>query len=134
MDRFVTPEKLENNPHKVFPNETVEWEEGPFVIRQEGFFYLFSSMGNWRDGTYHVRVARAKNIQGPWVRLMVNNVPYKLLQTTEGRWGPGHNSVFRGPEEAWWICYHAWDRDRTGRYPWVAPIHWDSRGYPVVRQ
>ena len=134
VDRFVSPVKLENNPRRVFPDETVEWEEGPFVIEQKGSYYLFSSMGNWRDDSYHVRVARSEHIDGPWKRLRQNGAPYELLRTVEGRWGPGHNSVFRGPDGEWWVCYHAWDRKRTGRYPWVAPLSWDSRGYPVVQQ
>lgn len=134
VDRFLSPTQLENKPQKVFPNETVAWEEGAFIIRNLGVYYLFSSMGNWRDGTYHVRVARAKSIMGPWERLMENGVPYKVVQTVEGQSGPGHNSVFRGPDGAWWICYHAWDAGKTGRYPWVAPLSWDSRGYPTLQQ
>ncbi len=134
VDRFLSPVKLENSPRKVFPDETVEWEEGPFAIRHLGVFYLFSSMGNWRDGTYHVRVARSKSIFGPWERLVENGAPYRAIQTVEGQWGPGHNSVFRGPDGDWWICYHAWDAGKTGRYPWAAPIRWDSRGYPMVKQ
>ena len=134
VDRFVSATKLEDRPRKVFPDEIVEWEEGPFVIEQIGSYYLFSSMGNWRDDTYHMRVARSSNIDGPWQRLRQDGAPYKLLRTAEGQWGPGHNSVFRGPDGGWWVCYHAWDRGRTGRYPWVAPLSWDSRGYPVVQQ
>lgn len=134
VDRFVSATKLEDRPRKVFPDEIVEWEEGPFVIEQMGSYYLFSSMGNWRDDTYHVRVARSSNIDGPWQRLRQDGAPYKLLRTVEGQWGPGHNSVFHGPDGAWWVCYHAWDRERTSRYPWAAPLSWDSRGYPVVQQ
>ncbi len=134
VDRFVSPLKLENRPKRVFPNENVEWEEGPFVIRRNGFYYLFSSMGNWRDGSYHVRVAHAEKITGPWKRFERNGAPYKLLQTVEGQWGPGHNSVFRGPDDKWWICYHAWDKGRSGRYPWVARIEWDDSGFPSVSQ
>jgi arabinan endo-1,5-alpha-L-arabinosidase len=134
VDRFVSPTQIENKPRKVFPGEKVEWEEGPYVIQNRGAFYLFSSMGNWRDGTYHVRVARSKTLGGPWERLMDNGSPYKVLRTVEGQNGPGHNSVFRGPDGAWWICYHAWDDKKTGRYPWVAPLSWDSRGYPAARQ
>lgn len=134
VDRFESAIRMENKPRKVFPDETVEWEEGPFVIMQGGSYYLFSSMGNWRDGTYHVRVARSDSIGGPWKRLLQNGVPYRLLQSAEGQWGPGHNSLFRGPDASWWICYHAWDKKHTGRYPWVAPVSWDGRGYPVVKQ
>jgi beta-xylosidase len=134
VDRFLSPSELAKKPRKVFPDETVEWEEGAFVIGQADAYYLFSSMGNWRDGSYHVRVARSNTIDGPWQRLQQDGAPYKLLQTVEGQWGPGHNSIFRGPDGRWWVCYHAWDRERTGRYPWVAPIVWDGRGYPVVQQ
>jgi beta-xylosidase len=134
VDRFVSPTRLENNPQRVFPDDKVEWEEGPFVIRHSGAFYLFSSMGNWRDGSYHVRVAQASTILGPWKRLMQNGEPYRLLHSAPKQSGPGHNSMFEGPDGHWWICYHAWDEKRTGRYPWVAPVEWDSRGYPVVHQ
>ncbi len=134
VDRFVSPARLENKPRKVFPNETVEWEEGPYVIQQSGAYYLFSSMGNWRDGSYHVRVARSKSMEGPWERLMEDGGPYMMLRSVAGQSGPGHNSAFRGPDGGWWICYHAWDDAKTGRYPWVAPISWDSRGYPTARQ
>lgn len=135
VDRFISPAELADEPRKVFPEETLPWEEGAFVIRQDGAFYLFSSMGNWRDGSYHALVARSESIDGPWRRLPgKDGKPYKLLETVEGQWGPGHNSVFRGPDGSWWICYHAWDREKTGRYPWVAPITWDNRGYPVVEQ
>ena len=122
VDRFVSPTGLANEPRKVFPGETVPWEEGPFVIRHLGFYYLFSSMGNWRDGTYHVRAARSKSIEGPWERLLENGAPYRVLRNAGEQAGPGHNSIFRGPDGAWWICYHAWDPARTGRYPWAAPI------------
>ena len=81
VDRFVSPTRLENNPRRVFPDEKVAWEEGPFVIRRSGAFYLFSSMGNWRDGSYHVRVARASTILGPWQRLMQDGKPYVLLRS-----------------------------------------------------
>ncbi|HEU0140238.1 MAG TPA: family 43 glycosylhydrolase [Bryobacteraceae bacterium] len=134
VDRFLSPSQLENKPRKVFPNETVAWEEGAFIIRRLKVYYLFSSMGNWRNGTYHVRVARSRSIEGPWERLMENGAPYRVLQTVEGQSGAGHNSLFRGPDGDWWICYHAWDPGKTGRYPWAAPLSWDSRGYPAVQQ
>lgn len=133
-DRILSPARLENKPRRVFPDEKVAWEEGAFIIRHGGLYYLFTSMGNWRNGTYHVRVARSRSIEGPWERLMKNGEPYKVLRTVEGQSGAGHNSLFRGPEGEWWICYHAWDAAATGRYPWAAPLSWDDRGYPVVRQ
>jgi arabinan endo-1,5-alpha-L-arabinosidase len=132
VDGLLDPLTMEHKPRKVFPDETVEWEEGPFVIRHADSYFLFSSMGNWRDGSYHIRVARSKKITGPWERLRRKGEPYRLLVTREGQWGPGHNSVFTGPDGNWWICYHAWDKARTGRYPWVSPLRWEGDGFPVA--
>ncbi len=127
-DRFVGPERLAGQPQRVFPGEDQPWEEGAFVVREGEKFYLFSSMGNWRDGSYHVLVARADHLPGPWERLEGS-----LLESRGGDLlGPGHNSVFAGPDGGRWICFHAWDAARTGRYPWIAPLDWKD-GRPVVR-
>ena len=60
---------------------------------------------------------------------MENGAPYKVIQTVEGQLGAGHNSVFRGPDGAWWICCHAWDAAKTGRYLLGRP---DRLGLPRV--
>ncbi|MFH1068531.1 MAG: family 43 glycosylhydrolase [Candidatus Glassbacteria bacterium] len=133
VDRFVSPTELAGEPRKVFPEETVTWEEGGFTAGHGDGFYLFTSMGNWRDGTYHVLVARADRLPGPFVRLTKDGGPLKLLETKGEQSGPGHNSVFDTEDGTLYICYHAWDKGRTGRYPWAAPIYWEQ-GLPVVRQ
>ena len=133
VDKFVSRLQLENKPRKVFPSETVPWEEGAFVINSGGIFYLFSSQGNWRNETYHVLVSKAESILGPYQRVRVENGNCKVVKTAPGQFGPGHNSIFRGPDGSFFICYHAWDKQRTGRYPWIAPLHW-KEGFPYVQQ
>ena len=133
VDRFVNPTQLAGKPRKVFPDEKVPWEEGGFTFPNGGKQYLFTSMGNWRDGSYHVLVARSYSLNGPFVRLTKGGSLLKLLVTKGEQFGPGHNSVFSGPEGRSWICYHAWDEAHTGRYPWVAPIYWQD-GLPLVHQ
>ncbi|HUU29893.1 MAG TPA: family 43 glycosylhydrolase [archaeon] len=133
VDRLISPTQAENQPRKVFPAESVEWEEGAFVIRANNSFYLFTSQGNWRDGTYHVLVAKADKILGPYKRLKKENGDPRVLKTQGLQIGPGHNSIFTGPDSKHYICYHAWDKEHTGRYPWIAPIEWEN-DFPVVRQ
>ena len=134
MDRFVSPTELENKPRKVFPSETVPWEEGGFTLKHEGLWYLFTSQGNWRDSSYHVLAARAEHPAGPWERLKNNNGSHSVISTIEGLWwGPGHNSIFRDRVGRIIICFHAHDEKRTGRWAWIAPIEWE-KGCPVVRQ
>ena len=114
VDRLVAPTRLANEPEKVFPSETVEWEEGSFILRHDGSFYLFTSQGNWRNETYHVLVAKSDSLKGPFTRLDdLQDRP--ILRTNERQIGPGHNSLFEGPGGQTYICYHAWDQQRTGR-------------------
>lgn len=132
VDRLLSPTQPQNEPRKVFPSETVDWEEGPFVARRDGTFYLFSSRGNWRDGSYHVLAATAEEIRGPWRRCASEQGDHAVISSRAEQLGPGHNSIFRGPGERLFICYHAWDREHTGRYTWIAPLEWKD-GLPFVK-
>ncbi len=130
VDRMMTPTRLAGTPQRVFPSETVEWEEGSFILRRNQEYFLFSSQGNWRDDSYHVLVARSKSILGPYVRIS-HRENRAVLQTTRKQVGPGHNSLFKGPGGRTYLCYHAWDQQHTGRYAWVAPLEWDD-DFPFV--
>jgi len=125
VDRLTSPTQLAGDPRKVFPNETVEWEEGSFILRRNEEYYLFSSQGNWRNGSYHVLIAKSKGIRGPYTRIS-DRENREVLQSSDQQIGPGHNSLFEGPGGQTYICYHAWDRGHTGRYAWVAPLAWDG--------
>ncbi len=133
VDRLIEPGRLAGEPRKVFPSETVEWEEGAFTFMHEGCIFLFSSMGNWRDGTYHIIVSRAESADKPFKRILDNGKPYALLSTMGDRIGPGHCSLFKAHDGTVYICYHAWDREKTGRYAWIAPLDFDN-GVPKIAQ
>ncbi|MGW8179509.1 MAG: family 43 glycosylhydrolase [bacterium] len=130
VDQLASPTQLEGNPARVFPNETVEWEEGSFILQRNNEYYLFSSQGNWRNGTYHVLVAKSKTISGPYDRISYRRNRL-VLQSSDQQIGPGHNSLFEGPGGQTYICYHAWDKEHTGRYAWIAPLAWD-KDFPLV--
>lgn len=131
VDRLFTPAKPAGEPRRVFPDEQVEWEEGAFLVPHEGKYYLFTSMGNWRDGSYHVLLSVADQPQGPFRRLLDGGQPQVLLRSYADRLGPGHNSVFEGPDGKRWICFHAWDPEHTGRYPYAAPLRFESGRFRV---
>ena len=131
FDRMISPSELEKKPRRVFPDEDLEWEEGSFIIRVEDMFYLFSSQGNWRDGSYHIKVARSANVTGPWERIAFPNAKECLLESRPGMLGPGHNSVFRGLDSRYYIICHAWDEAHTGRYPWIAELAFKD-GIPEI--
>lgn len=132
VDRLISPGKPAGEARKVFPDETVSWEEGAFLVPHAGRYYLFTSMGNWRDGSYHLLLSVAERPQGPFVRLTdEEDSPLVILKSHAGRLGPGHNSVFQGPDGVPYICFHAWDQEHTGRYPYVAPLKFKGGRFEV---
>jgi beta-xylosidase len=126
IDRLIKPDRLAGEPRKVYPSETVEWEEGAFTLICKDRILLFSSTGNWRDGTYRIIVSQSDSPEKPFERLMVNGRPYVLLATEGERIGPGHCSLFRAHDGTLYLCYHAWDIEKTGRYPWIVPLTFDN--------
>ena len=133
VDKLISPTQPEGKPERVFPSETVAWEEGAFVVQSNNSFFLFSSQGNWRDASYHVLVAKSESILGPYQRRAKENGDRRVLSSKGEQLGPGHNSIFTGPGARLFICYHAWDAGHTGRYPWIAPLEWKG-AFPVVKQ
>ncbi len=110
-----------------------DWEghvvEGPWVIREGDYYYLFYSGNSYANASYAVGVARSKNPLGPYEK---HGAP--ILVSNE-RWvGPGHCSVVRGPRGAWQMVYHAWPEPRVGgRVTLVDPLRW-ADGWPSMPQ
>ncbi len=132
VDRMISPTVTAGEPRRVFPGRKVPWEEGGCVVSVGDRYVLFTSQGNWRDGSYHVLAAEASNVGGPYRRLRRGNGEDAVVRSRPGQLGPGHNSVFQGPGDRLYLAYHAWDETHTGRYPWIAPLEWDD-GFPFVR-
>jgi arabinan endo-1,5-alpha-L-arabinosidase len=123
--------------------------EGSYIVKHEGYYYLFLSAGTCCSGAgsgYGVYVARAPHIIGPYldrdgVSLMdayVGGTPVLLMNGN--RWlGPGHNSTFTDSSGQDWMLYHAVDSNKptlagawTRRPAMIDPIDW-STGWPSVR-
>jgi arabinan endo-1,5-alpha-L-arabinosidase len=105
--------------------------EGAFVIKRDGYYYMFASATNCCNGPltgYAVFVGRATHPLGPF--LDRDGVPLgpgpedeqypgpgrvggtPVLNANGNRWiGTGHNSVFTDEEGQDWIIYHAIDRN-----------------------
>lgn len=125
--------------------------EGAYIIYNEetGYYYLFASYDSLSD-TYQIRVARSKNITGPYVDQNGNSVDrfdddeseagntygYKLMGSWQfpfgtTNYGPGHNSVLHDGDN-WYLVHHL--RNVKGGYATlnVREIFWNEDGWPVA--
>lgn len=123
--------------------------EGAFVIYNPNFdmFYLFVSYDSlFRD--YNVRVARAKEVTGPYLDYNGNtmtdveaepwSVGTKVLGGYSFKGGevwiaPGHCSILHDPERGWFMVHHVRERhEPSWTYLHIRKIVWTRDGWPLV--
>ncbi|WP_405522138.1 family 43 glycosylhydrolase [Streptomyces canus] len=79
------------------------YNEGSFVIKRKGTYYLTWSENDTRDENYRVAYATGPSPTGPWTKRGV--ILEKDLSL--GIKGPGHHSVVHVPgTDDWYIAYH----------------------------
>jgi GH43 family beta-xylosidase len=82
-----------------------QWNEGPFVLKNDGKYYLMYSANYYASEDYSVGYAVADKPTGPFTKASENPILSKNLD--EGVSGPGHNSVTTGPDgETLYTVYH----------------------------
>jgi arabinan endo-1,5-alpha-L-arabinosidase len=101
--------------------------EAAYVIKREGFYYLFASASNCCNGPlsgYNVFVGRSTSPLGPFIdqegqSLLASRVGgTPVLAQNGNRWvGTGHNALLTDFGGQDWILYHAIDEDA----PYFAP-------------
>lgn len=108
--------------------------EAPFLVRHDGFYYLFESTGlccRGVDSTYQIRVGRSPDVRGPYVdadgvALLAGGGT--LVVDADERWrGPGHNAILG---EAYNV-FHAYDANASGIPTLrISELRWID-GWPV---
>ena len=113
--------------------------EGAFMVRRDGFYYLFGSIDHCCVGVpsnYKIIVGRSREISGPFVdgagRRMLEGGG-SLVLVGEGRWrGPGHHGMLIGGPDGDWMVNHAYDALNKGVSTMqIRPVAWPE-GWPVV--
>ncbi|HEV2594721.1 MAG TPA: glycoside hydrolase family 43 protein [Sphingomicrobium sp.] len=119
--------------------------EGSWVVRHDGWYYLFYSGDNCcgPKANYAVMVARSRSATGPFETLeQANGTPHSIILKKSSRFvAPGHNSTVTDRAGRDWIIYHAVDAHRprdkaedglnTRRVLLIDRIRW-QRGWPVI--
>ncbi|HEY8591496.1 MAG TPA: glycoside hydrolase family 43 protein [Sphingomicrobium sp.] len=119
--------------------------EGAWVVRRNGYYYLFYSGDNCcgAKANYAVMVARSRSATGPFETLeQATGKPHSIILEKRGHWfAPGHNSIVTDAAGQDWIAYHAVDTAKprekasddinTRRIMLIDKIKWVD-GWPVV--
>lgn len=113
--------------------------EAPFIIRHEGFFYLFVSFDiccRGVDSTYKIMVGRATDITGPYVDYAGVSMAQgggTLVLASYGRIrGPGHNAVLSSNNRHY-LVHHFYDAATAGRSRLqIRSLLWDAKGWPLA--
>jgi beta-xylosidase len=87
-------------------NNSYQWNEGPFVLKHFGSYYLTYSANYFASVDYAVGYAVASSPLGPWQKYYNNPILQKNLSIGVG--GPGGNCVTTSPDGTeYFIVYHA---------------------------
>lgn len=105
--------------------------EGQSILKQGQYYYLFYSAGACCgiNCNYHVRVARATTLKGPYEE--DDNNP--ILTDRDGWECPGHGTFVRNNKGKTLYIYHAYNKTSnvfTGREALVAGLTWKNDGWP----
>ena len=119
----------------------VETYEGAYIIYENGYYYLFLSMGTCCEGlnsTYKVVVGRSRSVTGPYLdhnlKDMKNKSAGKVV-IDKGSYfvGSGHNSLIKDQKGNYFTYYHTYSSDNT-KYRVLAmdAVYFDEEGWPCV--
>ena len=95
--------------------------EGPFVVKTGGYYYMMYSAGTYKNHTYSIGYARSSSPKGTFTKKTLgsksNSGTAALLHGNYPSWGsynsnnkiygPGHNSVIRDSNGTLYIVYHS---------------------------
>lgn len=91
-------EHTENNPH---PNWPVT--EAPFIMKHNGYYYLFYTANHFRSPDYAVGYAVSTNPLGPFEKFEGS----PILKSNDQIKGTGTTSVIKAPNGEYYMLYHA---------------------------
>lgn len=113
--------------------------EGPHIYKIHGKYYLLLSEGGTEYG-HMVKILRSDSIFGPYVECPRNPVlTHRELGSddSDSIQGVGHADIIEDQNGNWWaVClgfrpngafYH-----NLGRETFLAPLVWDSDGWPII--
>lgn len=119
-------------------NVSQAWEEvyprvneGAFITKHKGLYYLTYSGNNYESPFYGVGYATANSPVGPWTKYDKN----PILQKPDSLVGVGHSAMFRDKDGALKIVFHAHKNQEKihPRYMCIASVQFTNDVVPVMQ-
>ena len=85
------------------PYKHAQVNEGPFILKHKGLYYLTYSANHTASPDYGVGYATSKHPLGPWTKYEGNPI---LKSDGENINGPGHHSFAKSPSGQLYMVYH----------------------------
>jgi beta-xylosidase len=128
--------KLVGEPFSLLKDEQRMGMEGQSILKKNGYYYLFYSSGDCCGPKcgYNVRVARSKQITGPYEVYSGNPI-----LSEDSKWKcMGHGTFVKGPKDADFYLHHAYNRESsefTGRQGLISELVWpQENGWPWFKK
>jgi beta-xylosidase len=107
---FGTSQPWEDSAREPYPHARVN--EGPFILKHKGLYYLTYSANHTANPDYGVGYATSTSPMGSWTKHEGNPI---LTGNGTSINGPGHHSFTRSPSGQLYIVYHThFDMTRMG--------------------
>jgi len=114
-------------------NVSQPWEEiwprvneGPYVLKRNGVYYMTYSANSYESPFYGVGVATATNMNGPWTKYEGN----PILQKPGSLVGIGHSAMFTDKKGKLRIVFHAHNSTSSihPRHMYISTVSFENKG------
>lgn len=124
----LNDDMISYDPEKIISFKPQGYNEGAFVFKRNGKYYLMWSEFDTRDPRYSVAYATSDSPMGPFVKAAANPV----LKGKGVVKGAGHHSVVQVPgKDEWYIAYHRFKipgGNGYNRETAISPMRFDKAG------
>lgn len=105
--------------------------EGPFVMKHKGIYYMTYSANSYECPSYGIGVATSTSPLGPWTKYEKNPV----FQNEYGLTGIGHSAMFKDKKGRLRIVFHA-HSDKNNIHPrrmYIGDVSFDRSHIPIMK-
>jgi len=134
----VTTGKLLTDPRLIWKGTGGRYPEGPHLFKKGNRYYLLIAEGGTEYG-HMVTIARSSSPWGPFEACPRNPIlTHRNTQMDQPVQGTGHPDFVEDAEGNWWTVFLAFRPvgggywHHLGRETFLAPVHWDESGWPVI--